>query len=194
MARQKEFDESNVLDIAMNLFWEKGYNAVSTQDLIEAFGISRSSMYGTFKDKKSLFILSLRHYRQTVTKEMTDTINSNRPIKEIISEILNKLVRESICDDKSRGCFVVNTAIELAPHDKDILEIIQDNRNNIIQSIKSAVQKGIEKGEISKDKNPNALAVYLYSIINGLWVDAKVHKTKSHYKETVEIALKSLDD
>jgi TetR/AcrR family transcriptional regulator, transcriptional repressor for nem operon len=194
MARTREFDEQKVIEIATELFWAKGYHAVSTQDLVDAFGISRSSMYGAYKDKKNIFVLALNHYRQTASMAMLKAMQGNQPFKQKISGILKAIIKETIGDDKCKGCFMVNTAIELAPHDQDILEIVQANRNDIIWAMKTAIQTGIDKGEISPDKNPSALAVYFYNVINGLRVDAKVHKTKAHYQETVDLALKALEN
>lgn len=194
MARSREFDEQKVVETATELFWTKGYNAVSTKDLIDAFGISRSSMYGAYKDKRSLFILALQHYRQTASGAMREGMKSNKPFKEKMADILHSIIKETITDSKSKGCFIVNTAIELAPHDHEILKIIQENRKAILSSMQNAIQEGIDNGELSKDKNPKALAVYFYNLINGLRVDAKVHKTKLDYTDIVDIALKSLDD
>ena len=194
MARSREFDEQKVVETATELFWAKGYNAVSTKDLIDAFGISRSSMYGAYKDKRSLFILALQHYRRTASAAMTEGMKSNKSFKEKMADILHSIIKETITDSKSKGCFIVNTAIELAPHDNEILEIIQENRKTILSDMQNAIQEGIDNGELSKDKKPKALAVYFYNLINGLRVDAKVHKTKLDYTDIVDIALKSLDD
>lgn len=194
MARNREFDEKKVIERATELFWTKGYNAVSTQDLIDAFGISRSSMYGAYKDKRNLFILVLQHYRQSSAIAIVEAMKSDKSIKTKIKELLNGIIQETLTDRNSKGCFIVNTAVELAPHDSDILTLIQDNREDIVSALQVAIQQSIDKGEISHDKNPKALANYFYNLINGLRVDAKVHKTKSHYQDTIEIALKALED
>lgn len=193
MARQREFDEKNVIETATNLFWKKGYNAVSTQDLIDAFGISRSSMYGAFKDKRSLFIIALQHYRETASQGMINVLNENKSFKETISQLLTQFIKDTISDNDNKGCFIVNTAIELAPHDNEILEIIQENRRNIISALTTSIEKGIENGEIKTNKKPQSLANYFYNLINGLRVDAKVHKDKNSYKEVVEIAMSVLN-
>ncbi len=193
MARTREFDEENIIKIATDLFWNKGYNAVSTQDLIDAFGISRSSMYGAYKDKRSLFILALQHYRQTSAQRMLDMLANDNSFFDTISLLLNQIVKETITDGQSKGCFIVNTAIELAPHDTEILEIIQQNRNNIIEGLSKAIQKGIDNKELTKNNNPKALANYFYNLINGLRVDAKITKDKQDYKETVSLALTVLE-
>jgi TetR/AcrR family transcriptional regulator, transcriptional repressor for nem operon len=193
MARQREFDEKNVIETATNLFWKKGYNAVSTQDLIDAFGISRSSMYGAYKDKRSLFILALQHYRQTTSQGMINVLNENKSFKETISQLLTELIKDTVSDIDNKGCFIVNTAIELAPHDTEILKIIKENRENIVKALTISIEKGMENGEIKTNQNPKSLANYFYNLINGLRVDAKVHKDKNNYKEIVEIAMSVLD-
>jgi len=194
MARQREFDETIIIEKATNLFWKKGYNAVSTQDLIDAFGISRSSMYGAYKDKRNLFIITLQHYRKTASQGMIDVLNSSNPFKETITQLLNQLIRDTISDNDNKGCFIVNTAIELAPHDTEILEIIVENRKNIISALATSIEKGIENGEIETTQKPESLANYFYNLINGLRVDSKVHKDQNNYKEIVEIAISVLDN
>ena len=193
MARNREFDENDVIEKAVNLFWNKGYNAVSTQDLIDAFGISRSSMYGAYKDKRSLFILALQHYRQTASKGMLDILGSNLSFIETITLLLTQIIKECITDNQTKGCFIVNTAIELAPHDREILEIIQENRKNIIEALSKAIQLGIDKKELTKNNNAKSLANYFYNLIKGLRVDAKVTKDKLNYQDTIKIALTVLD-
>lgn len=194
MARQREFDEKNVIEIATQLFWNKGYNAVSTQDLIDAFGISRSSMYGAYKDKRSLFILALQHYRETASQGMINVLNENKSFKETISQLLTQLIKDTISDNENKGCFIVNTAIELAPHDNEILAIIQENRKNIISALITSIEKGIESGQINSNQKPQSLANYFYNLINGLRVDAKIHKDKNNYEEIIEIAMSVLDN
>ena len=194
MARLREFDEQKVIKTATNLFWKKGYNAVSTQDLIDAFGISRSSMYAAYKDKRSLFIIALQHYRETASQGMINVLNENKTFKVTISKLLTQLIKDTVSDNENKGCFIVNTAIELAPHDNEILEIIRENRKNIITALTTSIEKGIENGEIQTNQKPISLANYFYNLINGLRVDAKVHKDKSNYKEIVEIALSVLDN
>jgi TetR/AcrR family transcriptional regulator, transcriptional repressor for nem operon len=194
LARNREFDEKAVIEKAVNLFWNKGYNAVSTQDLIDAFGISRSSMYGAYKDKRSLFILALQQYRQTASQAMIAVLgNKNIPFAETMALLLDQIIKETITDNQSKGCFIVNTAIELAPHDKEILALIQENRQHIVEALSTAIQRGIDDNELSKNNNPKALANYFYNLINGLRVDAKVTKDKLNYQETIKIALSVLE-
>lgn len=193
MARIREFDERHIFETAIDLFWKKGYNSVSTKDLIDAFGISRSSMYGAYKDKRNLFIIALQQYRESASKKIIKLLNRSDSVKETIFKILTQFVKETIADKDSKGCFIVNTAIELAPHDDEILKIILEHRNNIVTALTTAIERGMEKGEIKTDQNPKSLANFFYNLINGLRVDAKIHKDKDYYKQIVEIAIGVLE-
>jgi TetR/AcrR family transcriptional regulator, transcriptional repressor for nem operon len=193
LARNREFNEIVVIEKAVNLFWNKGYNAVSTQDLIDDFGISRSSMYGAFKDKRSLFILALQHYRQTETQKMLSVLNSESSLIEKLSTWLTHIIKENTENQNCKGCFIVNTAIELAQHDNEILAIIQENRKNVIEALSQAIETAIKNKEITNMNKPIGLSNYFYNIINGLRVEGKVTKNKADYKDTIQIALSVLD-
>jgi TetR/AcrR family transcriptional regulator, transcriptional repressor for nem operon len=192
MARTREFDEAKVIDTATNLFWKNGYHGVSTQDLIEAFGMSKSSMYGAYKDKRSLFILALQNYRIKTSQGMINAMHENRPFNETITLLLNNIIAETIGDEDCKGCFIVNTAIELAAHDPEIADILRENRQNIITAFSVAIQKGIDNQELAPTNNPLAIANYFYSLINGMRVDAKIHKDRSQYAEIVNVAMSVL--
>ncbi|MGL4631282.1 MAG: TetR/AcrR family transcriptional regulator [Leadbetterella sp.] len=192
MARTREFDEEKVIDIATNLFWKNGYHGVSTQDLIDAFGISKSSMYGAYHDKRNLFILALQNYRSKASQGMINAMKEDKSFEETITKLLSTIVSESVNDPDCKGCFIVNTAIELAPHDQEIADILRENRENITQSIARSIQQGIEDKVLSISNNPRAIANYLYSVINGMRVDAKIHKDKDQFADVMKLALSVL--
>ena len=193
MARKREFDEQQFLEKATQMFWDKGFNAVSTAHLIEAFGISRSSLYALHKDKKSLFIQCLQHYRDTSARGLINILNGPQPVKAKISQILELLVSESLNDEQHKGCFMINTAIELAPHDADIREIVQQNRAAIVAAMAKAIQQGIDNQEISPTHQAESLANYFYNLIEGFRVDAKIQREPQTYERVIEVALSVLD-
>jgi TetR/AcrR family transcriptional regulator, transcriptional repressor for nem operon len=192
MARTREFDEAKVIEIATNLFWKNGYHGVSTQDLIDAFGMSKSSMYGAYHDKRNLFIIALENYRKNASQGIIDAMRGNESFEKTITLLLNNIITETVGDEDCKGCFIVNTAIELAAHDSEIANILRENRNNIITAFSVAIQKGIDNQELTKTTNPHAIANYFYSLINGMRVDAKIHKDRSQYAEIVNVAMSVL--
>ncbi|HJP62421.1 MAG TPA: TetR/AcrR family transcriptional regulator, partial [Mucilaginibacter sp.] len=102
MARTKDFDEDEVLEKAMNLFWLKGYNGTSMQDLVDGLGISRSSLYDTYVDKHTLFLRSLEHYKSKAGESMGKIIQSSSTAKEKIKRMLEYIINELIKDKEQK--------------------------------------------------------------------------------------------
>src|ERR1700748_2100418 len=98
MARTKDFDENEVLMKAMNLFWYKGYNGTSMQDLVDGLGISRSSLYDTYGDKHTLFIKALESYRESVSGKMCNIVTNAVSAKEAIKQLLEMTTLDLIGD------------------------------------------------------------------------------------------------
>src|SRR5579864_8708626 len=111
MARTKDFNETEVLAKAIKLFWQKGYNGTSMQDLVDGLGISRSSMYDTFGDKHTLFIRSLENYRKMATNEMKGIVDSAPTAKEAIRRMFEYTIAELLSDKQHKGCFLVNAGV-----------------------------------------------------------------------------------
>src|SRR6201990_3023610 len=110
MARKKEFDEEAILDKAVDLFWQNGYHATSAQHLVDALGISRSSLYDTYTDKRTLFLKALKQYQDKNTKALVGFANRAMDGEQAIRDIFMGIIEESAVDDLNKGCFMVNTS------------------------------------------------------------------------------------
>lgn len=192
MARTKDFDEIAVLQKAVELFWCKGYNGASAQDLVDHLGISRSSLYDTFGDKKTLFIRALEHYRKEMSGAMVDMINQSTDIEQTITQIFERAVNDSIHDSLSKGCFMVNCTIELAPHDKDIFKIVEDNKKAVEEALFFALEKGQANGQITNKQTARSLARFIYNNFAGLHVVAKSETDKKVLDDIVKVTLFAL--
>src|ERR1700755_2679328 len=106
MARTKDFDENEVLCKAIDLFWRKGYNGTSMQDLVDGLGISRSSLYDTYGDKHTLFIKALESYKGTNAVKFGDIISNSGTAKETIKKILEFITGGLLEDECHKGCFM----------------------------------------------------------------------------------------
>src|SRR5579871_2078456 len=126
MARIKEFDTNEALDKAIDLFWDKGYNACSMQDIVEGLGLSRSSIYETFGDKRQLFLEALKKYQRAALEAMEKDINAASDVREVLKQIFGSILPGNQNCSLEKGCFMVNSAIELAPHDPEIAAIVKD--------------------------------------------------------------------
>ncbi|WP_159467855.1 TetR/AcrR family transcriptional regulator [Dyadobacter sp. 3J3] len=194
MARSKEFNEELVLDKAMDLFWFKGYNGISAQELVDGLSLSRSSLYDTFGDKRTLFIRSLRRYRSKITGDMISLLDNAEDVPAVIKEIFQATARECLGENSSKGCFMVNSRIELAPHDAEIAEIIRENRQAIENSFFAAIKRGQEMRQISTIQSAKALSGFFVNNLWGLKAYSKSQPEKEIIDGTVEIVLSVLEN
>src|SRR5579863_3186541 len=121
MARPREFDEPAVLDAAMQRFWEYGYEATSVRDLAHAMGITGASLYNAYGDKRSLFSRSLDHYLDRSFRERIGRFEGYFPPRRAIEAFFDEIIEQSLRDKNRRGCLLVNSALEVAPHDREFL-------------------------------------------------------------------------
>lgn len=194
MARKKEFEEEYVLEKAMHLFWEKGYSATSMQDLVEAMGISRSSMYDTYGDKRDLFLTTLRAYKKKYADGTIKLLESGDNVLVSVETILNNVFIEAQQEKCSKGCYLVNSAVEVAIFDKEINEIVNQNYNEMIQAFTKAVEKGQERGLVTTKHTAGDLATFIYNTISGMWVLSKTQTNKDIFDSIISITINTLKE
>lgn len=192
MARIKEFDEIEVLDKAVELFWKKGYNATSANDLVKGLGLSRSSIYSTFKDKRTLFIKSLDRYRKRNVEAMLNMVRQSDNLLKTIEDIFKMVIEQDIRAKIPKGCLMVNSSIELAPHDVEIAKIVNENEQNIERTFEVAIAKGQQKGQISTTHSAKSLARFIYNNISGLRVAVKSNQGRETLNDVVKLCLSIL--
>lgn len=193
MARHKEFNQQEALQKAMETFWRYGYEATSIQDLVESMGINRGSLYDTFGDKRSLFLAAIAHYDETVVQCLVSRLEDTGASKGAIIDHFYNIIEGTVDDKTRRGCFLINTAVELCPHDTEAQQRIATNLKRIEDAFYQALVRASQKGELSHDKDLKALARYLTCTIQGLRVFSKVNCNPDALKDIVQVALSVLD-
>jgi len=187
MARTKEFNEEKALDKAIEIFWHKGYNGTSAQDLVTHLGISRSSLYDTFGDKQKLFAQSLLRYQKHSQDQVIKLLDESENVKETLHDIFKQAVIESLEDRITKGCFMVNSSVELAMHDEDIAKIVKSNSQTMEQVFTKAVKKGQESEHISKQQDARVLARFIFNNYSGIRVLARTgERDKQVYDDIVK--------
>ncbi|URM36888.1 TetR/AcrR family transcriptional regulator [Flavobacterium anhuiense] len=187
MARTKEFNEDQALDKAIEIFWHKGYNGTSAQDLVNHLGLSRSSLYDTFGDKQKLFVKSLKRYQKQNLDSLNELFENAENIKTALTEIFKQAVIESLQDRITKGCFMVNSAVELAMHDPEIAKIVHDNQKVVEDVFCNAVRKGQELGQISEKQDARSLARFIFNNYSGIRVLARAgEKDKQVYDDILK--------
>ncbi len=193
MARQKEFNKDQVLERAMRLFWRKGYEATSVNDLVNHMGINRGSIYDTFGDKQSLYYAALEHYQQTAgSVAMAPIAESASPLMAI-RQVFANLVDEAVCDQLRGGCFAVNAAVELAAHDSKIAEHSKGAICGMTVGFQSALARAIEMGELPTDTDTLALARFLVNGVLGIRTLTKMDPDRRMLNDIVKTTLSVLD-
>lgn len=193
MARQKEFDQNKALDKAMTLFWQKGYEATSIQDLVEHMGIGRRSLYDTFKSKHDLFITALDRYRDLANASI---LISDEPLispKAAIKGILEGIVAEAVADRNRKGCFVVNSAVELAGQDDAVAIRSREGFKDLEFIFHNLLDQAQQSNELSPDHDNQALAQFLTNAVFGIRVMSKVNPDKQVLTNVVNLTLSILD-
>ena len=193
MARTKDFDEDEVLGKAIDLFWHKGYNGTSMQDLVDGLGISRSSLYDTYGDKHTLFIKALEGYQNENSGKVCAIINSGAPAKETIKKLLEYITGGLLEDKEHKGCFMVNAEVEVAPHDPEVSRLVCENDQQVEDAFYLVIKKGQENGEITNRQDARALARFTFNTVKGIRVTAKSTTDKAVFDDIIGLAVAVLD-
>ncbi|WKN43532.1 TetR/AcrR family transcriptional regulator [Tunicatimonas pelagia] len=193
MARPRNFNENQVLDRAIDVFWEKGYHATSYEDLVNRMGINRASMYNTFGDKHQLYIQALQRYREKSRQQFDRWRESESSIQETIQMILNEAVHECVSDSQRKGCMVVNSATELGPSNTEIAEIIRENQQQVESVLSELFTRAQQRGEIAADLKPEALARFYFNTFSGLRVMGRANPDATVYRDVVDVALRVIE-
>lgn len=197
MARKKEFDEDAALLKAMRLFWEQGYEKTSMQDLVSHMGIHKGSMYDTYGDKQSLYFKTLKRYsemlEQSVKQRMTDTRSAKEAIRELFEMVIQRNSLYEQQEEFPEGCFIVNTAVELAKHDSEAIDWVHLNWTNTEQLIRDLIVVGQQSGEFSKTLNAEELSYYFLNALIGLRVMVKTISDRGKLRQIIKMNLSVLE-
>lgn len=193
MSRPKTFNPDNALEKAMQVFWHKGYEAASMEDLLEAMDINRGSLYDTFGDKRQLFLKSLDHYCRHVAGQKFLLLTQPGPALPCVRRFIREMIDGAVADPQRRGCLLINTIMELAPHERDIAStthrVLQMGQDAIFATLARAQQQG----ELPSEKDPRVLACFLSTMMQGTIVMIKSGASAEAVTESIETALAVLE-
>ena len=170
MARTKEFDPDAALQRALELFWERGYEATSMTDLVEHLGVARASIYATFGGKHELYLKALQRYLENTDPVIMTGLSQPGPALPAVRSLLERYVEEVITDERRLGCMVVNAAVETAPRDAAAARFVEASWAHLEAALTSALIRAQVQGELAGDADPRALARFLLVFFQGLRV------------------------
>jgi TetR/AcrR family transcriptional repressor of nem operon len=193
MVRTRAFDPADALTRAMELFASKGYSETSMDDLVKVTGVSRYGLYGTFGNKRELFEQALERYADRMGRKsflkLLEPDASLAHIRRIFEERIEMMSNGA---GKNRVCLLSHTAMELAPHDREIEEVLQRFIKRIAKTFAIGLEAAREKGEVRSDLDVRAAGDFLTGALFGLAVLASSGLPRETLDNFVDNTLASL--
>jgi TetR/AcrR family transcriptional repressor of nem operon len=193
MARPREFDETSALEAAMACFWRRGYEATSMRDLTRSMGISGPSLYNAFGGKRALFVAALERYLDHSTRERIKRLETTLSPKKAIHRFIWEIIERSLSDGERRGCFLINSALEVAPHDPELGALIADRLGEIEAFFRRSIKAAQAERTVRPDVVAKDVARLLLGVLLGIRVLARAKPERVLLEGVARPALALLD-
>ncbi|MBL4673998.1 MAG: TetR/AcrR family transcriptional regulator [Arenicella sp.] len=195
MPWEKSFNEQEVLDKAMHVFWQKGFDSTSIADLIENTGLNRGSLYNAYGGKQQLFVKVLLNYDETRLQALASLEALDDPNKAI-STFFDNIVSMSVADPNRKGCFLFNTALDVYAHDQQVRQIVTNGVAQIEAFLRRSIEVGQVRGSIRSDLIPTdtaktllALALAIRVLSRGVFNDEALKTIADQAKQLVNLPI-----
>lgn len=192
MARTKEFDEEQVLIAAMHVFWELGYDGASLPDILAGTGLSRSSLYETFGDKRALFLKTLQLYTRQARDRRESAFADPRGLIAGLSDYFMKRIDPAMNLEHPSGCFFTSVSATLKTADEELRDIVQQFADEYEARIREGFARAIDAGEISSALSAHEWAAGFLCFSWGLNVAQRMGRPKESLEDMVNSYLKLL--
>ncbi|MDW3094914.1 MAG: TetR/AcrR family transcriptional regulator [Gammaproteobacteria bacterium] len=179
MGRNKQFELNQVLDCAMREFWRKGYSATSIPRLETEMGISRQSLYDTFKSKRDLFLSVLEHYHKNIIVKNFSLIENSSSPKDGICKYFHARAKDALKNSDIQGCLVTNSIAELAQHDNQVRTQVNITLQHMRSVFRNALARSQKINEISTQLDIDTTADFLLNNAQGLFIMSRMNVDKS---------------
>jgi TetR/AcrR family transcriptional repressor of nem operon len=191
MARPREFNEQAVLEAALGRFWSRGYEATSIRELADSMGITGASLYNAFGDKRRLYQRVLEHY---IESSLGERLRRYAPLapRVALETFFREIVERSMADAQHKGCLLVNSALELSPHDPQFQRIVAEVFERIESYFRQCITAGQADRTISRERSARDLARLLLSVLLGVRVLARCRPERPLLEGAVRSALACL--
>ena len=193
MGQAKQFDPAERLDLAVDAFWQNGFDGSAMQALCKAMGLFPGSLYGTYGDKRQLFLRAVERYMATVSADAIETLGQDSSGLAALRRFFAQLI-DGIVEGKRRwGCLVTNTIVELAQREPAIATMVDLHLARIETAFAGALDRARQAGEIPADTSPDG-AGFLVCVVQGLNVLAKTNPSRDRLERIVSTALSAFEN
>ena len=193
MARPKEFNETVALQAAVDCFWQRGYEATSIRDLAASMGLNAQSLYNTFGDKQALYTRALNRYLDCTTRNRLHRYELSLPPKEAIRRFFAEIIDHSVKDRDRKGCFLVNSALDVAPHQSELGTLIAEQFREIEVFFKRCIVSAQADGTAPRNIDAGSTARLLLGVLLGIRVLARSAPKRSLLEDVVRPAFALLE-
>lgn len=192
MPRPKEFDRSQVIKRAMDVFWQKGYEATSISDLTEATALKPGSLYNTFGSKHAIYLEALDYYMANVGGKVFAVLDEPLSGRAAIEQCFNDLIDAELADPLERGCFMQNSIMERAACDQDVYKRACVGEAQGVAAFRRALERGQSAGEIRQGLATEETARYLVGVVYAVRTMARTTRNRDDLEAVVRVALSIL--
>ncbi|WP_439612822.1 TetR/AcrR family transcriptional regulator [Reyranella sp.] len=193
MGRLKEFDEDKAIDSAVDCFWARGYEATSVRDLAEHMGIGGASLYNAYGGKRALFVAALERYANRSSRARITRLEATGRPKQAIEAFLAEIIDRSLKDRARKGCLLVNSALDVAPHDAEIGNVVAGYLEEIRAFFRRNIEAGRRIGEMPRNIDAVGVSAHLLGVLLGIRVLARTRPDRALLESVVRPALRLLD-
>jgi TetR/AcrR family transcriptional repressor of nem operon len=193
MPRPREFDETVALEAAMECFWQRGYEATSLRDLTASMGLTAPSLYNAFGDKEELFARALERYLDRTTRDRLRRLEDTLAPKEALRRFFAEIVEHSVKDRQRKGCFLVNSALEVAPHHAACRAVISEQFGEIEAFFKKCILAAQADNTVPPHVDVGGTARLFLGVLLGVRVLARTKPNRDVLEGVVRPALALLD-
>ncbi|WP_410598159.1 TetR/AcrR family transcriptional regulator [Amycolatopsis sp. lyj-90] len=193
MSRVKEFDVDAACDAALELFWRQGYEATSVSDLVAGLGIGKASLYATFGTKHQLYLTALNRYIARGNERFVADFAGPGPALDGVRRLIERYVAEILDESGRKGCFVVNAAMEMLPKDPEVARVVERSWDALELALRMALSRAKAQDEIGAGADPEALAGFLLTVLQGMRVLGKGLDHAARVRATAKQAIAVLE-
>jgi TetR/AcrR family transcriptional repressor of nem operon len=193
MGRLKAFDETRALDAAVDCFWSRGYEATSIRDLADAMRIGGTSLYNAYGDKRALFARSLQRYADRSMRERIARLEASHRPKEAIRAFLAEIIDRSVKDPDRKGCLLVNSALDVAPHDAEIGKVVGGYLDELRAFFRRNIEAARAAGQVSRTIDAEDVSAHLLGVLAGIRVLARTGAKRKLLEAVARPALDLLE-
>jgi len=191
--RPREFNTEDALDRVLAVFWRDGFDAASMQDLADAVGVSKPSLYAAYGNKESLYLAALERYATTFGTERMERLHAEPDVKRAVHEFLMSLVDAYTCTEGPTGCMIVASTSNC--HASHVPSAVQCAISTALRGTADAMERrfrrAVNETQLPLDPEPRVLAAYVSTVMSGLSVQARGGASADALRQVVCTAMRA---